>query len=231
MNSVSWPSAPSTPSAPYRARTSVTAASTILRSMTSRSRLPPMATTASSSAWTRSRVASTACSRDCSSASRSSRRNWGRMGRESGSTGRSPAWAALRELSLTVTRGPGRKPSAVRFDRAFRTFATGPRGPGRRPRWLLPGRRPRTAPEAKVPASPGLRPPYWRRRSRRAGTKTSARRREGHPMMGAGPAGPGGAEPPGRGRDHQVRTLRRVSRPARPVTRGGALLEPAEEGG
>jgi Pyridoxamine 5'-phosphate oxidase len=62
---------------PGGALTSVTAAPTICLRTTSSSRLLPTATTASSSAWTRSRVLTAAVSRTCSSASRSSRRSCG----------------------------------------------------------------------------------------------------------------------------------------------------------
>src|SRR5262245_4120778 len=79
----------------------------ILRSTISRSRLPPTATTASSRAWTRSRVASTAWSRVCSSASSSSSRSWGRTGRGSDSTGGSPRdGPGYVLLTVTCARSP-----------------------------------------------------------------------------------------------------------------------------
>src|SRR5215469_3177672 len=78
MNSASRPPSPITPIAPYCASTSDTADSTMPRSTTSMSRFMPIATTESNKALTRSRVATTACSLTCSSASNSSRPRLGK---------------------------------------------------------------------------------------------------------------------------------------------------------
>ena len=72
MNSARLLPSPMTPSAPYVASTRPTAVSTIRRSVDSRSRPEPMATTASSRPRIRSLVASTTCSLPCSSARSSS---------------------------------------------------------------------------------------------------------------------------------------------------------------
>src|SRR6202044_3463005 len=80
MKSARRPPSPTTPSAPNRASTRVTAASTMRRSTASSSRLLLTATTASRRPWTRSRVASTACKRPCNSDSRSSSGKCGRTG-------------------------------------------------------------------------------------------------------------------------------------------------------
>src|SRR5215469_2565225 len=78
MNSASRPPSPITPIAPYCASTSDTADSTMPRSTTSMSRFMPIATTESNKAFTRFRVATTAWSLTCSSASNSSRPRLGK---------------------------------------------------------------------------------------------------------------------------------------------------------